>query len=139
VGTYWGFSTRLATSINHVFTEGPFHYDYKVGVSERAGLSVDDRKFKLPPFQHLLVVIGGGDGIEDSVENDGELSMSASDASKLFNGYVRTAPTTGSRSVRTEEALAVTLARLAPFIDKANVANAAPSKANGVAFATDKK
>ena len=67
-------------------------YDYKIGTSDRAKLRVDDRKFKAPPFKHLLVVCGGSDGLEDSVENDEALGMAGSDASKLFNAFVRTTP-----------------------------------------------
>lgn len=67
-------------------------YDYKIGTSDRAKLGVDDRKLKVPPFKHLLIVFGGSDGLEDSVENDEALGMAGHEASKLFNALVRTTP-----------------------------------------------
>ena len=74
--------------------ECPFDggYDYKIGTSARATLSVDDRKFKVPPFKHLLLVLGGSDGVEDSVENDDALGLPGAHAHKLFNAFVRTTP-----------------------------------------------
>lgn len=95
-------------------------YDYKLGTSERGTVTVDDKKFKLPPFKHMLIVFGGVDGIEDIVENDSDMSMSGSEANRLFNAWVNTCPSQGSRTIRTEEAVLISLARLAPLLDKAN-------------------
>ena len=95
-------------------------YDYKLGTSERGSISVDDKKFKLPAFRHILVVFGGVDGIEDIVEQDNDLAMSGSDANRLFNAWVNTCPSQGSRTIRTEEAILISLARLAPVIERAH-------------------
>ena len=114
-GTYWGYITRLAPSLQAVFSSSSFEggcdseqrevswvlalilfhelcinlflvlqtvrrlhrYDYKVGVTGNArAMDVHDRKMKLPPFKHLIVVVGGHGGIEDTVENDSELGLS---------------------------------------------------------------
>jgi methyltransferase len=122
-GTYWGYATRYASSFNEIFSNNSFGgggYDYKIGVSEKSKLSVESRKFKIPPFQHLLIVFGGEDGIEDVVENDDQLNMNGSDAFKLFNAYLNTSPTpSGCRSIRTEESLFISLSRLSPIIEQA--------------------
>ena len=50
--TYWGYETRLASSLSNVFNECPYStgYDYVVGTSER-GEPVTDKNFNLPPFK----------------------------------------------------------------------------------------
>lgn len=81
---------------------------------------MDDTKFKLPAFKHMIVVFGGVHGLEDIVENDTDLSMSGNEAYRLFNAWVNTCPSQGSRTIRTEEAVLISLARLAPLIDSAH-------------------
>jgi hypothetical protein len=46
-GTFWGYATRLALSINAIFAKCPYEggYDLRVGTSERADISIDDPKF----------------------------------------------------------------------------------------------
>ncbi len=48
-GTFWGYATRLASSINVIFAECPYEggYDLRVGTSERGDVSIDDPKFRL--------------------------------------------------------------------------------------------
>lgn len=86
-GTYWGYTTRLATSINAVFDECPYEggYDLKIGTSERGDTSVDDSKFSLPAFTHALIVFGGVAGIEESVDADENLKIAGSESKKLFD------------------------------------------------------
>jgi predicted SPOUT superfamily RNA methylase MTH1 len=69
-GMYWGYSTRLASSIKAVFDECPYAedggYDLKVGTSERGDCTVDDKSFSLPKrYKHMLIVFGGVAGIEE--------------------------------------------------------------------------
>ena len=117
-GTYWGYTTRLATSIKAVFDECPYEggYDLKVGTSERGDVTVDDKKFGLPQFKHLLVVFGGVAGIEECIDADESMTLSGKDARKLFDLWVNTCPFQGSRTIRTEEAVLLTLARFRPHI-----------------------
>lgn len=123
-GSYWGYTTRYASSFNEIFSNCSFGggvYDYKIGISEKSKMSVESKKFKLPEFQHLLIVFGGADGIEDVVENDEQLNMNGSEAFKLFNAFINTSPTPrGCRSIRTEESLFVSLAKLSPIIEQAH-------------------
>ena len=85
-GTYWGYTVRLAQSLQKVFDECPFEnenededeesggygygYDLKIGTSERGDVSVEDKKFVLPQFRHALIVFGGVAGIEECVDAD---------------------------------------------------------------------
>jgi predicted SPOUT superfamily RNA methylase MTH1 len=86
-GTYWGYTTRLASSINAVFDECPYEggYDLKIGTSERGDISVDDHKFSLPKFKHAIVVFGGVAGIEECVDADETLKIPGSQSKKLFD------------------------------------------------------
>lgn len=117
-GTYWGYTTRLATSIKAVFDECPYEggYDVKVGTSERGDVTVDDKKFGFPQFKHLLVVFGGVAGIEECIDADESMTLSGKDARKLFDLWVNTCPYQGSRTIRTEEAVLLTLARFRPHV-----------------------
>jgi hypothetical protein len=46
-GTFWGYATRLASSINAIFAAGPYKggYDLRVGTSKRGDVSINDPKF----------------------------------------------------------------------------------------------
>jgi hypothetical protein len=48
-GTFWGYATRLTSSINAIFAKCkcPYEggYDLRVGTSERGNVSIDDPKF----------------------------------------------------------------------------------------------
>ena len=68
-------------------------------------------------FRHLLVVFGGLKGLETSLESDETLP--ANDPSLVFDHYVNTCPGQGSGTIRTEEAILVTMSALRPIIAKA--------------------
>lgn len=101
-GMYWGYTTRLASSINAIFEECPYEggYDLKVGTSERGDVSIDDGKFCLKKkqgkdakndsgdderFDHLIIVFGGVAGIEESVDADESMTLSGEDSKKMFD------------------------------------------------------
>eukprot|EP00750_Incisomonas_marina_P031722 INCI8287.11.p2 GENE.INCI8287.11~~INCI8287.11.p2 ORF type:complete len:429 (+),score=119.76 INCI8287.11:83-1288(+) len=111
---FWGYQTRIADSISAVFTESPFEqgYDLTIGTSERGDYNVMDPDFKVPPFQHALVLFGGVEGLEVAVGNDERLSVAAADTKRLFDMWVNTCPFQGSRTIRTEEAIFISLASL---------------------------
>lgn len=115
-GLYWGYSVRLASCLSAVFSECPFKegYDVSIGTSER-GNSVD--QVTLPSFRHMLVVFGGLQGLEAGVDADPNLEVT--DPSVLFDFYLNTCPSQGSRTIRTEEALLISLSALRPHIDEA--------------------
>jgi len=130
-GLYWGYNVRLVEKLSQVFTKSPFKggYDLTLGTSER-GDNIDNCQQLSKPsqineptqkdtFRHLLVVLGGVKGLEWAVENDDQLKGEVSDPSKLFDIYLNTCPNQGSRTIRTEEALLITLAALRPKIIQA--------------------
>lgn len=86
-GTYWGYTTRMASSIKDVFDSCPFPegYDLKIGTSERGDRSVEDKQFKLPKFEHSLIVFGGVAGIEECVDADENIKLPGSQSKKLFD------------------------------------------------------
>lgn len=53
-----------------------------------------------PLFRHLLVVFGGLQGLEASLDADQNLDVS--DPCILFDLYLNTCPSQGSRTIRTE-------------------------------------
>ncbi|XP_071489447.1 putative methyltransferase C9orf114 homolog [Diadema antillarum] len=111
-GLYWGYTVRLASSLGAVFTGCPFSdggYDLTIGTSER-GANIDDAA--LPEFKHAIVVFGGVQGLEFSLEVDQALVVS--DPSLLFDLYLNTCPNQGSRTIRTEEAILITMSALRP-------------------------
>jgi len=113
-GTYWGYSLRLAKSLGKIFEDVPEHwgeYDMTIGTSER-GKNIDNVPFK--PFKHALVVFGGVKGLEFSLSQDEELTKSGvENVSDLFDRWLNVMPTgQGSRTIRTEEAILVTLSTM---------------------------
>jgi len=131
-GTYWGYSVRMASSIKAIFDEAPFPggYDLKIGTSERGNVSVDDESFESShqseraSFQHVIIVIGGVAGIEECVDADETLNLSGNDSKSLFDMWVNVCQFQGSRTIRTEEAVLISLARLRPFLFAKQAANA---------------
>jgi hypothetical protein len=109
----------MADSINAVFEECPFSddgYDLKIGTSERGSKSVEDKKFSVPKFRHSLLVFGGVAGIEECVDADESMKITGSASSKLFDLWLNTCPFQGSRTIRTEEAVMISLAKINPFL-----------------------
>lgn len=82
-------------------------YDLSIGTSER-GKHIEHVTFTA--HQHVLVVFGGLAGIEAALEADDVLTVD--DPALLFDYYLNTCPDQGSRTIRTEEAILITLAEL---------------------------
>lgn len=126
-GIYWGYTTRLAASLTKVWTESPYKtgYDCSIGTSDKGkdiqNLNIppfqtaeNNNPNRLPPFQHLLIVFGGLYGLEESIESD--IDCTAKDPSELFDFYINAVCNQGSRTIRTEEAIPITLSVLQPYI-----------------------
>lgn len=66
-------------------------------------------------FKHVLVCFGGLEGIEGLVEQDeGSKLKSKESIRSMFNEYVNCLPERGTRSIRTEESILVSLSNLYP-------------------------
>lgn len=138
---HWGYYVRKAKSLSQALRENVFcpeqkrFYDIVIGTSER-GDCIDDITFKKSAnsandngdgapaskkqkseFKHVLVVFGGVKGLEHSVSCDKELKCSDNDISKLFDYYINTCPKQGSTTIRTEEAILITLSALRPKLN----------------------
>ncbi|XP_010546891.1 PREDICTED: putative methyltransferase C9orf114 [Tarenaya hassleriana] len=107
-GMYWGYRVRYASNISSVFHECPFQggYDYLIGTSEH-GLVINSSELKLPSFRHLLIAFGGLAGLEECTEADNEYK--GKNVRDAFNIYLNTCPHQGSRTIRTEEAMFISL------------------------------
>lgn len=117
-GTYWGYSVRIATSISTVFSQSPYEngYDVTIGTSDK-GTLIDD--FECPAYNHMLIVFGGLQGLEVAIENDPVLKIE--DPNLLFDFYLNMLPAQGSKTIRTEEAILVSLAALRPKSSKTTI------------------
>ena len=81
-----------------------------IGTSER-GESVD--KLERKKFSHCLVVFGGVKGLEFSFSKDKELKDGGVEqVTDLFDKWINTVPSQGSRTIRTEEAILVSLSAM---------------------------
>lgn len=114
-GLYWGFQTRIAQGLREVVDGCPFTggYDLTIGTSERGeALGVS----RLPKFQHLLLVFGGVGGLEEALSDKNSGYPPETDPSSLYKRYVNICPKQTSRTIRTEEAVMISLALLSPHM-----------------------
>ena len=140
-GMYWGYRTRSADSlldaINKEFEGGELRnvrgrepYDLIVGTSEH-GQSVESvagpsasgqsRAGGFPSFQRCIIVFGGPRGLEPVATSLSHSTSGASaNPSDYFDFYLNTCASQGSRTIRTEEAVLISLARLVEPLRQAN-------------------
>ncbi|XP_031276572.1 putative methyltransferase C9orf114 [Pistacia vera] len=107
-GMYWGYKVRYASNISSVFKDCSYKggYDHLIGTSEH-GDTVNSSELTLPNFRHLLIAFGGLAGLEESIEEDDNLKQK--NAREVFDSYFNTCPHQGSRTIRTEEAILISL------------------------------
>nr|XP_043619433.1 putative methyltransferase C9orf114 homolog [Erigeron canadensis] len=116
-GMYWGYKVRYAANISSVINDCPYKggYDYLIGTSEH-GQIVKSSKLELPSFRHLLIAFGGLAGLEECIEEDKNLT--GKDPREVFNTYLNICPHQGSRTIRTEEAVFISLQYFQEPIDR---------------------
>ena len=73
-------------------------------------------------------MFGGVAGIEECVDADESMALSGEDSKKLFDVWVNVCPYQGSRTIRSEEAVFITLARLSPYIAKNGLSSESAKK-----------
>jgi len=110
-GVYWGYNVKLAKNLTEVLTNCQYKegYDLTIGTSNK-GTSIDEIEAKSLEYCHCLIVFGGLAGLEAAIDVDPHLDVD--DPSLVFDKYVNTCPQQGSRTIRTEEAILLTLAEL---------------------------
>jgi methyltransferase len=154
-GTYWGYTVRIASSVKAIFDECPYvntsdtsttsSYDLTIGTSERGNESIDDPNFSLRQrrinkssgsYRHALIVFGGVAGIEESIDTDESIPISGSNCYSMFDKWINICPYQGSRTIRSEEAVMITLAKLSPYLHKAaqTTCSVKTSNNNGSSF-----
>ncbi|KAJ3703863.1 hypothetical protein LUZ61_007568 [Rhynchospora tenuis] len=108
LGLYWGYRVRYASNLSSVFKNSSFKggYDRVIGTSEH-GQVISSSELILPCFRHLLIVFGGLSGLEESIEEDKNLKGKGT--TEVFMSYLNTCPHQGSRTIRTEEAILISL------------------------------
>lgn len=116
-GEYWGYVVRLARGVEDMLGNCPFQggYDYVIGTSERGEVRKAGDPW-LPDFTHLLVAFGGPEGLE-RVHNQSQ-ALRTKRPEDIYSAYINTCPAQGSRTIRTEEAITISLGRLSDNIDR---------------------
>lgn len=110
-GIYWGYTVKLVKNLTEVLTNCQYKggYDLTIGTSDK-GTLIDEIEAKSLEYRHCLIVFGGLAGLEAALDVDPHLNVD--DPSLVFHKYVNTCPQQGSRIIRTEEAILLTLAEL---------------------------
>lgn len=119
-GIYWGYVVRVCEKLSEVFDESIYgeKYDFVIGTSDK-GENYRKANFqKKKDFKHCLIVFGGIQGIEGMLEDDEHSMNSGKDARGLFDLYLNTCLDQGLRTIRTEEAIMISLSVLRPELDK---------------------
>ena len=88
-------------------------YDLKIGTSERGSVQPASQ-LQLPEHEHAIIVIGGPLGLEDCYHKD--TGRAGSDVAGLFDMWINTCPNQGSRTIRTEEAILISMSHLQPAL-----------------------
>jgi len=119
LGKYWGYTVRVAENLSDALYSSPYgKYDLMVGTSDK-GNRYDEVEFtEVENYEHCLIMFGGLPGIEGMIEGDENLKISPDQAGTLFNYYVNTCPDQGCRTIRTEEAIIISLAVLVPKLGR---------------------
>lgn len=99
-GLYWGWATRVAKGLAGIFTGCPFPdgYDCTIGVMGEGGAAAD---LGVGACKHVLLVLGGADGLEGSLERDPLLE--AEHPRHLFDHLMRAVPGGAGRANPDEE------------------------------------
>lgn len=121
-GTYWGYIVRVCESYSEVLKDSIFQegYDFIIGTSDK-GENYQTANFKKKKnFKHCLIVFGGITGIEGMMNDDEHNNINEKNVSKGFDLYLNTCMNQGLRTIRTEEAILITLAVIRPELDKIN-------------------
>ncbi|XP_072955057.1 uncharacterized protein [Typha angustifolia] len=108
MGLYWGYKVRYASNLSGVINSSPYKggYDHIIGTSEH-GQVINSSELIIPKFMHLLIAFGGLGGLEESIEEVNNLKGKG--VNDLFHSYLNTCPHQGSRTIRTEEAILISL------------------------------
>lgn len=135
-GHSWGYIVRVVDKFEDLFCNSIFNndkYDLIIGTSDKGELHTEIElskqskkikkiinKKKIDKISHALIVFGGIQGLEGVVEDEEENKLNSETLTELFDFYVNTCPKQGTRTIRTEEALMITLSVLKDKIKNCN-------------------
>ncbi|SOV83068.1 RNA methyltransferase, putative [Plasmodium sp. gorilla clade G3] len=116
---YWGYSIEILKNLSDIFK---IQVDYLIGTSER-GKFIDDSMISCRDAKSVLIVFGNKDGLEDLLikEKEKKKNKIFSPEKKIkvldkmlkkFDLFINTCPCQTSRTIRTEEAIIITLSLL---------------------------
>ncbi|CAD2106635.1 RNA methyltransferase, putative [Plasmodium vinckei] len=113
---YWGYNIQILKNLTDVFD---IKVDCIIGTSER-GDPIQDIKTQIKSARSILIVFGNRDGVEDLFIKEREIkknkaytgkkrAKALSKILKKFDYFINTCPNQTSRTIRTEEAISITL------------------------------
>ncbi|SOV19084.1 RNA methyltransferase, putative [Plasmodium gaboni] len=116
---YWGYSIEILKNLSDIFK---LQVDYLIGTSER-GKFIDDTMVSFRDAKSVLIVFGNKDGLEDLLIKEKEKKKNKifspekkvkvlNKMLKKFDLFINTCPCQTSRTIRTEEAITITLSLL---------------------------
>ena len=119
-GTYWGYVVRVCETYKEVINNSIYEggYDFIIGTSDK-GENYKYADFnKKKDFKHCLIVFGGISGIEGMMIDDEHNNINSTNIASNFDLYLNTCLNQGLRTIRTEEAILISLAVIRPELDK---------------------
>ena len=119
-GTYWGYIVRVCETYKDIFNNSIYDegYDFVIGTSDKGENYKNADYSKKKDFKHCLIIFGGISGIEGLMNDDEHNSINSSNIAKNFDLYLNTCMNQGLRTIRTEEAILISLAVIRPELDK---------------------
>lgn len=131
-GSFWGYSVRLARTLSEALEGGDREYDLKIGTSERGEVFDPTRPdCSLPEFSSLLVCFGAVEGLERAYAGDPKLKSREGGCEQLFDLWLNTCPSQGTRTIRAEEAILVSMALLSTKLPRFFSENAVNATVGG--------
>ena len=119
-GTYWGYVVRVCETYKDIFKDSIYEegYDFVIGTSDKGENYKKANFYKKKDFKHCLIIFGGISGIEGMMIDDEHNNINSNNISKSFDLYLNTCMNQGLRTIRTEEAILISLAVIKPELDK---------------------
>ena len=120
-GTYWGYVVRVCETYNDIFNNSIYKegYDFIIGTSDKGENYRTANYEKKKDFKHCLIIFGGISGIEGMMIDDEHNQINSKEnVGKNFDLYLNTCMNQGLRTIRTEEAILISLAVIKPELDK---------------------
>ena len=105
----------MVNTLEEVTSSCPYEggYDLLIGTSDKGELLEEYDFKKHTGFKHACVFFGGLEGIEGMLEEESTM-VNAETVRSMFNMYLNTCPDQGTMTIRTEEAILVSLAGILP-------------------------